>query len=39
MHFAEFRIEDGLCVAGACTGLYLDPVPVHVQDGQILIGP
>ena len=39
MHFAEFRIEDGLCVAGACEGSFLDPVPVHVQDGQIVIGP
>lgn len=39
MHFAEFRIDDGLCVAGACEGSFLDPVPVHVQDGQIVIGP
>jgi nitrite reductase/ring-hydroxylating ferredoxin subunit len=39
MHFAEFRIADGLCVAGACEGSFLDPVPVHVRDGQIVIGP
>jgi nitrite reductase/ring-hydroxylating ferredoxin subunit len=39
MHFAEFRLDDGFCVAGACEGRYLDPVPVHVADGQLVIGP
>ena len=39
MHFAEFRVADGFCVAGACEGSYLDPVPVHVTDGQLVIGP
>lgn len=39
MHFAEFRIHDGLCVAGACQGEYLDPVPLHVADGVVRIGP
>jgi len=38
MHFAEFRVDDGLCVAGACEGSFLDPVPVHVADGHIVIG-
>jgi nitrite reductase/ring-hydroxylating ferredoxin subunit len=38
MHFAEFRIDDGFCVAGACEGSFLDPVPVHVADGLIVIG-
>ena len=38
MHFAEFRIHDGLCVAGACESLYLDPVPLHVADGMVMIG-
>ena len=38
-HFAEFQIADGLCVAGACEGSYLDPVPVHVAGGQLVIGP
>jgi nitrite reductase/ring-hydroxylating ferredoxin subunit len=37
-HFAEFRIADGVCVAGACEGSALDPVPVRVADGQIVIG-
>ena len=39
MHFAEFRIEDGLCIAGACEGSFLDPVPVTIHNGQIVIGP
>ena len=38
-HFAEFRIADGFCVAGACEGSFLDPVPVHVADGHLVIGP
>jgi nitrite reductase/ring-hydroxylating ferredoxin subunit len=37
MHFAEYRIEDGFGVAGAGEGCWLDPVPVHVEDGIIVI--
>lgn len=37
MHFSEFRIEDGYGVAGAGAGCWLDPVPVHVEDGMIVI--
>lgn len=37
MHYAEFRIEDGYGVAGAAEGCWLDPVPVHVADGNIII--
>jgi nitrite reductase/ring-hydroxylating ferredoxin subunit len=36
-HLALFRIEDGACLDGACEGRSLDPVPVAVRDGQILI--
>jgi nitrite reductase/ring-hydroxylating ferredoxin subunit len=39
MHFAEFRIEDGHCVSGACEGCCLDQVPLTVRDGRILISP
>jgi nitrite reductase/ring-hydroxylating ferredoxin subunit len=40
MHFAEFSIEDGFGVAGAAQNCWLDPVPVHVKDGQMVIsGP
>lgn len=37
MHFAEFRIEDGYCVAGAAESCFLDPVPVEVVEGQVRI--
>jgi nitrite reductase/ring-hydroxylating ferredoxin subunit len=37
MHYAEFRIEDGYGVRGAAERCWLDPVPVHVEDGMILI--
>ena len=37
MHFAEFRIEDGFCVAGAAQNCWLDPVPVEIADGYIRI--
>jgi len=36
-HFAEYRIEDGFGVAGAGEGCWLDPVPVHVDNGMIVI--
>jgi nitrite reductase/ring-hydroxylating ferredoxin subunit len=39
MHFAEFRIEDGFGIAGAAQDCWLDPVPVLVQDGHIIISP
>ena len=38
MHFAEFRFEDGVCVAGAAEGGKLDPVPLAVsEDGTVSI--
>ncbi|MEP7240481.1 MAG: Rieske 2Fe-2S domain-containing protein [Devosia sp.] len=37
MHFSEFRIEDGFGLAGAGINCWLDPVPVHVADQQIVI--
>jgi nitrite reductase/ring-hydroxylating ferredoxin subunit len=36
-HFALFRIEDGLCTSGACDGERLDPVPVKIQNGLLVI--
>jgi nitrite reductase/ring-hydroxylating ferredoxin subunit len=38
-HFAEFRIEDGYGVKGAAERCWLDPVPVHVENNQIVISP
>ena len=37
-HAALFRIEDGLCVAGACTGDALTALPVAVDKGEIVLG-
>jgi nitrite reductase/ring-hydroxylating ferredoxin subunit len=36
-HFAEFRIEDGFGIAGAAERCWLDPVPVHVVEGEVRI--
>jgi len=36
-HDARFRIEDGLCVAGPCAGDALEPVPVEVRGGRVLL--
>ncbi|WP_422026514.1 Rieske (2Fe-2S) protein [Pyruvatibacter mobilis] len=36
-HGALFRIEDGLCTSGPCTGKRLIPVPVAVKDGMVII--
>jgi len=32
-HFALFRIEDGMCVAGACVGKPLDKIPLILRNG------
>lgn len=37
MHFSEFRIEDGYGVRGAAERCWLDPVPVNVENGMIVI--
>jgi len=39
-HGARFRIEDGFCVAGPCPGASLTPVPVAVENGNVVVaGP
>jgi nitrite reductase/ring-hydroxylating ferredoxin subunit len=30
MHYALFRLDDGMCTEGACEGRALDPVPIEV---------
>jgi nitrite reductase/ring-hydroxylating ferredoxin subunit len=35
-HHALFRIKDGFCVAGPCTGQSLKKVPVKVQQGYVI---
>lgn len=37
MHGALFDIESGDCVAGPCLGHALQPVPVHVRDGCVVV--
>ena len=37
-HGALFRIEDGACVAGPCERRTLEPWPVAVRDGVVVVG-
>jgi nitrite reductase/ring-hydroxylating ferredoxin subunit len=36
-HGALFRIHDGLCVAGPCIGRSLQPLPVRLRDGMLVL--
>ena len=36
LHGAQFRIEDGYCLAGPCAGRYLRKVAIAIQDGMII---
>lgn len=36
-HGALFRVVDGRCVAGPCTGDRLTPVPVRVEAGRVVL--
>ncbi|NNG12293.1 MAG: Rieske (2Fe-2S) protein [Halobacteria archaeon] len=38
-HAALFRIRDGFCVAGPCSGDHLTSVPASVENGEIVIRP
>ena len=38
-HGAQFEIDTGTCVSGPCEGRKLVPVPVHVRDGMVCVGP
>jgi nitrite reductase/ring-hydroxylating ferredoxin subunit len=37
MHGALFEIETGRCVSGPCMGRGLRPLPVHVEDGRVVL--
>ena len=38
-HFAQFEIDGGLCIAGACVGSRLERIPVHCDaDHNMRIG-
>jgi nitrite reductase/ring-hydroxylating ferredoxin subunit len=36
-HGAEFAIADGICLRGPCFGDRLEPVPVELKDGAVLV--
>jgi nitrite reductase/ring-hydroxylating ferredoxin subunit len=36
-HGAEFRIEDGHCIAGPCTGDWLAPLDLRLEDGNLVL--
>lgn len=36
-HGAMYRLEDGMCVAGPCTGEKLDTVPIEIRDGVVFL--
>ncbi len=36
-HLALFRIDDGRCVAGPCTGQSLTPIAVTLADGWVIV--
>ena len=38
-HFAQFEIDGGLCIAGACVGSRLERIPVHIDaDHDMRVG-
>ncbi len=37
LHAALFRIEDGYCIDGPCTGASLKALPVRVEAGQVVL--
>jgi nitrite reductase/ring-hydroxylating ferredoxin subunit len=37
-HGAHFRIEDGFCFLGPCSGQRLIGIPVRVEDGCVILG-
>ena len=36
-HGAQFRIEDGFCIAGPCPGTSLMSVPIGISGGDVVI--
>jgi nitrite reductase/ring-hydroxylating ferredoxin subunit len=36
-HGALFRPEDGHCVRGPCVGRRLEPAPIAIEDGRIVL--
>jgi nitrite reductase/ring-hydroxylating ferredoxin subunit len=38
-HGALFEIESGRCVAGPCTGAWLEPISVIIEAGEVRLAP
>ncbi len=36
-HGAVFRIEDGYCIAGPCTGDSLTPIPARIEGDSVAV--
>lgn len=36
-HGARFRPADGFCTAGPCAGVWLRPIAIHVENGEIFV--
>ena len=36
-HGAEFRVEDGYCIAGPCAGDSLTPIDLELHDGAVVL--
>lgn len=36
-HGAKFRLDDGYCISGPCTGESLEPIACAVHDGQVFL--
>ncbi len=36
-HGAKFRINDGYCVSGPCTGDALKPISIEIRKGEVVI--
>ncbi|MBP0495229.1 Rieske (2Fe-2S) protein [Pararoseomonas indoligenes] len=36
-HGARFRVEDGFCVSGPCTGERLEAVEARVEEGVLIV--
>jgi nitrite reductase/ring-hydroxylating ferredoxin subunit len=37
-HGASFSMRDGACLGGPCRGAGLKPVPVRVENGEVVLG-
>jgi nitrite reductase/ring-hydroxylating ferredoxin subunit len=37
LHGALFKIENGYCIAGPCSGQSLIPIPFHIDNGHLLV--